>query len=56
MEYYPIAEMGACKYHKQPAKIKMSVTPLGSQYDYTCCEENVSVYSVLQGTKGDSGC
>ena len=29
-EYYPIAEMGQSRYHKQAAKIKMSATPLGS--------------------------
>ncbi len=34
----------------------MSATPFGSQYEYTCCDESVTVYSVLQGVKGDIGC
>lgn len=34
----------------------MSATPYGSQYDYTCCEDNVSVYQMLEGNKGESGC
>lgn len=56
MEFYPIAEMGYCRYHKDPPKIKMSAQPFGSQYDYACCETVVSVYTVLNGVKGDAGC
>ena len=44
MEYYPIAEMGYCRFHKAPPKNKMSVQPYGSQYEYPCCDETVTVY------------
>ena len=30
--------------------------PFGSSYEYNCCNQQVDVYSVLNGTKGDSGC
>lgn len=56
MEFYPIAEMGFCRFHKAPPKIKMSANPFGSQYEYSCCDETVSVYQVLNGQKGDHGC
>jgi hypothetical protein len=30
--------------------------PFGSTYEYSCCNNQVDVYQVLNGTKGDSGC
>ena len=48
--------MGFCRYHKQPSKVKMSATPLGSLYEYGCCKEEVNVYQMLNGQKGDTGC
>ena len=48
--------MGFCRYHKTPPKVKMSSNPFGSQYEYTCCNEQASVYQLLNGQKGESGC
>lgn len=49
-EFYPIAEMGNCRYHKEPPKVKMNLLgPFGSQYEYGCCSKNVDIYSVLNG-------
>lgn len=56
MEFYPIAEMGYCRSHTAPPKVKMSGSPYGTQYEYGCCSEQVSVYQVLNGQKGDNGC
>ena len=56
-EYYPIAEMGYCRYHSVAPKVKMNLHgPFGSTYEYSCCNNQVDVYQVLNGTKGDSGC
>jgi len=30
--------------------------PFGSSYEYNCCSEQVDVYQVLNGQKGDQGC
>lgn len=56
-EYYPIAEMGFCRFHEASPKVKLnSAGPFGSMYDYSCCNEQVDVYQVLNGVKGVSGC
>ena len=56
-ECYPIAEMGFCRHHEASPKVKMnSAGPFGSMYDYNCCSEQVDVYQVLNGVKGDRGC
>jgi hypothetical protein len=37
-DFYPIAEMGSCKSHKQSPKVKMNIYgPFGSSYEYPCC-------------------
>jgi hypothetical protein len=32
------------------------IGPVGSSYEYNCCNQQVDVYSVLNGNKGESGC
>ena len=56
--YYHISEMGNCHVHKQPPKVKMSLTgPLGSNYSYACCDKEVNVTSILnQNTEVQNGC
>lgn len=40
--------MGNCHVHKQQPKVKMTLHgPLGSNYQYGCCEKEVSVTSIL---------
>lgn len=56
-EYYPIAEMGNCRYHPEPPKIKGSYAPGSvSVYEYPCCKETSDICKVLNGCKGESGC
>jgi hypothetical protein len=57
-EYYPIAEMGNCRFHKTQCKVKASLHgPLGSTYEFECCNQTVDVYEVLNGKRGStSGC
>lgn len=56
-EFYPIAEMGFCKFHESSPKVKIGAAgPFGSTYEYSCCNEQVDVYQVLNGVKGVSGC
>lgn len=50
-EYYPIAEMGNCRHHPEPPRIKAD-----GIYEYKCCGETMDVYKVLNGAKGQSGC
>jgi hypothetical protein len=55
--FYHISEMGNCHVHKQKPKVKMSLNgPLGSNYSYTCCEQECNVISILNQTNQESGC
>ena len=57
-EYYPIAEMGNCRFHPEPPKVKAD-GGIGSSagiYEYKCCGETSDIYKVLNGCKGDTGC
>jgi len=56
--YYHISEMGNCHVHKQCPKVKMSLNgPLGSNYQYACCDAEVSVTQILNSqTDTPSGC
>lgn len=55
-EFYPIAEMGNCRFHKQQCKVKASLHgPLGSTYEFECCSQTVDVYEVLNGKRGSTG-
>lgn len=57
-EYYPVAEMGNCRYHPEAPKVKAGGGIGGSAglYEYKCCSETSDIYKVLNGCKGDSGC
>lgn len=45
MEYYPISEMGNCRFHPASPKVKMNLNgPYGSTYEYTCCNKSVDIY------------
>jgi len=57
-EYYPVAEMGNCRFHPEPPKVKVGGGMGGSAglYEYKCCGETQDIYKVLNGCKGDSGC
>ena len=47
-EFFSIAEIGNCKTHKQSPKVKMSLTgPLGSNYQFACCNEEVNVTAII---------
>jgi len=49
--------MGNCHVHKQKPKVKMSLNgPLGSNYQYACCEKETNVISILYSSDTDSGC
>ena len=52
-EYYPVAEMGNCRFHPEPPKVKAGD---GGLYEYKCCNEVVDIYKVLNRCKGDNGC
>jgi hypothetical protein len=52
-EYYPVAEMGNCRFHSEPPRIRAGNEGL---YEYKCCNETVDIYKVLNGCKGDNGC
>lgn len=57
-EYYPVAEMGNCRYHPEPPRVKAG-GGLGSSlgvYEYKCCNETSDIYKVLNGSKSESGC
>ena len=46
--FYHIAEMGNCHVHTKPPKVKMSLNgPLGSNYQYSCCEKEFNVTAIL---------
>ena len=56
-EYYPIAEMGNCRQHPEPPKVKAGgFGGASGVYEYKCCGETSDIYKVLNGCKGDSGC
>lgn len=50
--------MGNCHMHKQQPKVKMSLHgPLGTNYQFGCCEKEVNVTQVLnQNTEPQNGC
>jgi len=56
--FFHVSELGNCKMHKQPAKVKMSRTgPLGSNYAYSCCEKEVNVMTIINEVNEDkNGC
>lgn len=55
--FYHISEMGNCHVHKQKPKVKMSLNgPLGSNYQYACCERECNVVGILNQSDHDSGC
>ena len=56
--YYHIAELANCQVHKQPPKVKMALDgPIGSNYQYSCCEKEVNVTGLLNGEKDQqNGC
>lgn len=55
--FYHISEMGNCHVHKQKPKVKMSLNgPLGSNYQYACCEQECNVVSILNQSDHESGC
>jgi hypothetical protein len=56
--YYHISEMGNCHVHKTSPKVKMSLHgPLGSNYQYNCCEKEVNVTAILNSnTEEQNGC
>ena len=54
-DFYPVAEMGNCRFHKQAPRAKVGLGTSGT-YEYRCCDESVDIYLVLNGGKGDSGC
>lgn len=54
-DYYPVAEMGNCRYHPEPPKAKAAGSSAGT-YEYKCCNEVVEIYDVLNGKKGEHGC
>lgn len=46
--FYHISEMGNCHVHTKPPKVKMSLSgPLGSNYQYSCCEKEFNVTAIL---------
>lgn len=55
--FYHISEMGNCQVHKQKPKVKMSLNgPLGSNYQYSCCEKETNVINILNNSDHESGC
>ena len=54
-DFYPIAEMGNCRYHKEAPRAKVGLGSSGT-YEYRCCNETVDIYKVLNGSKSESGC
>ena len=50
--------MGNCQVHKVQPKVKMSLSgPLGSNYQYACCEKEVNVTNILNmNTENQNGC
>ena len=58
-QFYHISEMGNCHVHKKKPKVKMSLSgPLGSNYQYGCCDQEVSVMSILNSSSQEekTGC
>jgi hypothetical protein len=57
-EFYPVAEMGNCRYHPEHPRVKAG-GGLGStsgMYEFKCCGETSDIYKVLNGSKSESGC
>ena len=56
--FYHISELGNCKVHKQPPKVKMSLTgPLGSNYAFSCCDKEVNVTAIINEVNEEkNGC
>jgi hypothetical protein len=56
--FYHISELGNCKVHRQPPKVKMSLTgPLGSNYAFSCCDKEVNVTSIINEVNEEkNGC
>ena len=49
--------MGNCHVHKQKPKVTMSLTgPMGSNYQYACCQKETNVINILNQNDLDSGC
>lgn len=49
--------MGNCHVHKQKPKVKMNLNgPLGSNYQYACCEKETSVINILNYNDHETGC
>jgi hypothetical protein len=50
--------MGNCHVHKSQPKVKMSLNgPLGSNYQYSCCDQEVNVVSILDAQSDcQTGC
>jgi hypothetical protein len=50
--------MGNCHVHKKKPKVKMSLNgPLGTNYQYACCDQEVNVVSILNSTtETQTGC
>mmetsp|Transcript_61775 Transcript_61775/g.85101 ORF Transcript_61775/g.85101 Transcript_61775/m.85101 type:complete len:188 (-) Transcript_61775:1906-2469(-) len=56
-DFYPVAEMGNCRYHTAAPKVKMNLHgPFGSSYEFSCCKQQLDIYEVLNGHKGSNGC
>ena len=46
--FHHISELGNCRVHKQPPKVKMSLQgPMGSNYQFGCCDKEVNVTAIL---------
>jgi len=58
LDFFPLAEMGNCKYHSLPAKSKTSFAdPASSHLEYECCKQQLSIRKLVDGScQLDNGC
>lgn len=43
LEFYPLSEMGNCRFHSSKPKKETSLLNEGASYKYECCGEKVSL-------------